>query len=474
MISFMVPFYRKTFTCLAALLCLGTVQAATLDEASAGARADLQAALAELAELQMTIGGEKIPLAQQLNQVEEQLAGRRKDLERTRRDQENQLVDLNVLKAEVKRRNEESGFLRGLLSEYARLFETRIHISEVQRYQDEIQDAHNAAASAELTPAETAERQIALVQRGIERLGNLLGGESFEGQGLTPNGRLESGEFTLLGPLALFSSAQSDTAGVAELQLGSPEATVIALEAESAKQIRQFSRSGEGEVPIDPTSGNALKIAGQKETLWAHIRKGGPVMVPILLLGVAALIICLIKWTQMARIKLATPRDLQAILDHIDEGQKEKALAHARSITGPIGEMLASAIQHVDEKKEYIEEVMYEKMLATKPRLERLMPVIALSAATAPLLGLLGTVTGMINTFNMITLFGTGDPRTLASGISEALITTEFGLIVAIPSLLFHAFISRKAKGVIGIMEQTGVGFINGIPSSEEERNLYA
>jgi biopolymer transport protein ExbB len=103
-------------------------------------------------------------------------------------------------------------------------------------------------------------------------------------------------------------------------------------------------------------------------------------------------------------------------------------------------------------------------MLAAKPGLESLLPFIALTAAAAPLLGLLGTVTGMISTFNMISLFGTGDPKTLSGGISEALITTEFGLYVAIPAVLAHAFLSRKAKGVLGSMEQTAVGFINGVP----------
>jgi biopolymer transport protein ExbB len=97
---------------------------------------------------------------------------------------------------------------------------------------------------------------------------------------------------------------------------------------------------------------------------------------------------------------------------------------------------------------------------------------LALSAAAAPLLGLLGTVTGMINTFNMITVFGAGDPKTLAGGISEALITTEFGLVVAIPSLLLHAVLSRRVKGVLASMEQTTVAFINGLPSQTEE-TLY-
>ena len=84
-------------------------------------------------------------------------------------------------------------------------------------------------------------------------------------------------------------------------------------------------------------------------------------------------------------------------------------------------------------------------------------------AATSPLLGLLGTVTGMIKTFKLITVFGTGDARSLSSGISEALITTEFGLFVAIPALIIHALLLRKTKGVLASMEQTAVAFKNGL-----------
>ena len=139
-------------------------------------------------------------------------------------------------------------------------------------------------------------------------------------------------------------------------------------------------------------------------------------------------------------------------------------MKHASSIKGPVGQLMETAVLHCNEPKEHIEEALYEQMLNTKPALERWMPFVALSAATAPLLGLLGTVTGMINTFRLISVIGTGDPKMLSSGISEALVTTEFGLIVAIPSLLIHAFISRKAKGVLGSMEQTSVAFINGVP----------
>ena len=138
-------------------------------------------------------------------------------------------------------------------------------------------------------------------------------------------------------------------------------------------------------------------------------------------------------------------------------------MAYAKSVKGPAGEMMAAAVEHSDDDKELIEEVLYEKIVILQPKLERMLPLIAVTAATAPLLGLLGTVTGMIKTFKLITVFGTGDAKSLSSGISEALITTEFGLIVAIPALIIHAILNRKAKSVVSSMEQTAVGFINGV-----------
>ncbi|HMO65457.1 MAG TPA: MotA/TolQ/ExbB proton channel family protein, partial [Verrucomicrobiota bacterium] len=168
------------------------------------------------------------------------------------------------------------------------------------------------------------------------------------------------------------------------------------------------------------------------------------------------------------RVRLATPMDVQQVLRALEQGNEQKAREHGRAVPGPAGEMLVAAMDHLDEKKEYIEEVMYERMLATKPRLEALLPFIALTATAAPLLGLLGTVTGMISTFSLISLFGTGDPRTLSSGISEALVTTKWGLLIAIPAVLIYAFLNRKAKGLLASMEQTAVSFINGLPERRE------
>lgn len=191
-------------------------------------------------------------------------------------------------------------------------------------------------------------------------------------------------------------------------------------------------------------------------------------MAPLLGLGAAMLLVALVKWLQLTRIRLATEKDLQKVLRHLGDDEQEKALVHARSIPGVAGDMLATAVEHADEKKEYIEEVVYEKMLGARTRLERGIAFLALTATAGPLLGLLGTVMGMISTFKLISSFGSGDPKLLAAGISEALIATATGMSVAIPALLLHAFLSRKAKGIIGSMEQTAVGFINGVPEKEK------
>ena len=99
-----------------------------------------------------------------------------------------------------------------------------------------------------------------------------------------------------------------------------------------------------------------------------------------------------------------------------------------------------------------MKEILFEKILEAQPRLERFLPFIAVTAAASPLLGLLGTVTGMITTFSQIRISGNSDINSLASGISEALVTTKFGLIAAIPALVLHALLSRRVQGLLAGM----------------------
>jgi biopolymer transport protein ExbB len=453
---------------LAAILPLTQTLGQNLEDLQAGFQADLDAALEELAKLQETISEEKIPLSKRLTELESELIAERFQLNKSEREADNRLVELGSLKSQAKSLSDEQAYLKGLISEYAELFETRIHITEVDAIQPAINETRSRLQSPDTAPEVLAEQSVALLHRSIDRLNQLIGGTIFDDQALSPNGILNQGKVVLAGPFALFGSEKMEDSGLAQLQLGSAEPTVTYLGPDKAEHIGVLAGSGQGLFPVDPTMGNALKIAATEDNLINHMKKGGPVMVPIVGLGLAAVMIALLKWLQLSRIRLAGPADLKLILAHLKAGHPDKASTHIATFKGQVGDVLRSALEHRSESKEYLEELMYEKMLSAKPALERFIALIALTAATAPLLGLLGTVTGMINTFNMITVFGTGDPRMLSGGISEALITTKFGLVVAVPALICHAFVTRKVKGVLGSMEQVSIGFINGLSDARK------
>jgi len=454
---------------VACLLAAGSVLGVeSFIEVEAAAKADLRKALEELAELQQSIAMQKEPIAKELNSLEDQALAKSRELDKAIRSKDNKLVDLNVLKNDVSARAEQVKFLAGVLTDFANQFETRIHISEVAEFKEGVASSKAAGASKDLSDVEKLKAQVALVDQALDRAAQIVGGRVYAGKALAAGGKLEEGTFAQVGPVVVYASASSPNAGLAKLQVGSPETTIVDIGMDKLEPIKSLTASSAGQLPFDPSGGNALKIAATEESFSEHVAKGGIVMFPLLGLGVVSVIIGVLKYIQLSGIRTVRPRDLQIVLDRIKEGRPDAAMEHAKGIQGPAGELMVAAVAHSEEKKEYIEEVLYEKMLSVRPSLERWLPLVALTAATAPLLGLLGTVTGMINTFRLISVFGTGDPKMLSSGISEALITTEFGLIVAIPALLIHAVCSRKVKGVLGSMEQTTVGFINGVPDVEE------
>ena len=277
-----------------------------------------------------------------------------------------------------------------------------------------------------------------------------------------PGGEYEEGTFVTLGPISYFLGTNGQI-GLPEAGVTSLDPIVSSISSQLQEGISGFVSTRKGIVPIDATLGDAFKIEATRETQLEEIKKGGLVMYPILGLATFAFIVAIFKWFEISSVKQAREQDLRVILQHLKSGEKENAIALAKSVKGPSGALLTAAVTNAEAALDLIEEILYEKMLKTQPRLERMLPLIAVTAATAPLFGLLGTVTGMIKTFNLITVFGTGDASNLSAGISEALVTTKFGLIIAIPALILYALLSRKAKGVLTSMEQTSIGFLNGL-----------
>jgi biopolymer transport protein ExbB len=223
--------------------------------------------------------------------------------------------------------------------------------------------------------------------------------------------------------------------------------------------------AGRGEsVVLDLSGGGALQQITQRVNFMEHIQLGGPVMVPIIGIAFLAIGLILHKIWYLNRVHKDTDRIMGEVSALAAKGDWEHCEAlvkrheHKRL---PVIEVVREGLAARNEDREILESVMQEAILRELPRVERGLSTIAIIGAVEPLLGLLGTVTGMIETFRVITLYGTGDPRLMSNGISEALITTEFGLIIAIPILLIYTFLSRRTNGIIGDMEEKAVHLSN-------------
>lgn len=445
---------------LAFILAAGSLTAQSFNAAGDQARKDLNAALAELNEVRSAIAEEKIPLVRSVASLEDEVQLKRSELERLRRLRDNSDLGLNRLRDQVQGLKDQNEYAAGLLDEFVRSFETRIDYAETQLYAQATEDARLALDDPVMSQSERFGKQIDVVGVALDRLDQLVGGHRFEGRALAPSGEIETGTFAAVGPTVFFVSGQSDLAGVTFNKLNAAEAAIAVPGTQYAAGIRQLVESGEGTIPADATLGKALKIVEGDDSILEHLAKGGSVGVVIMALGLVCLLLGIVKLLEIVRFKAPAPETVQGVLKHLRDGDASNAKTAASADSTGI---LPAGVENATVKRGTLEEILYEKILAVRPKLERFLPFIALTAAAAPLLGLLGTVTGMIKTFNLITIFGTGDAKSLSSGISEALVTTELGLIVAIPALIIHGLLTRMARQKIGDMEQAAVGFINGV-----------
>ncbi len=226
--------------------------------------------------------------------------------------------------------------------------------------------------------------------------------------------------------------------------------------------ISAYLKGQQDSVYMDISKGGAIRQLAHQLSLTKQVPKGGAIVWPILaILGFAVLILIerfiFFSKRRVNAEKLMTMLRVKIVADDWEgcktllENKKEKL----------IPKILLTALALKDRTRPEIENALQEAILGEIPAIERFLSTLGMLAAIAPLLGLLGTVTGMINTFHVITYYGTGDPRMMSGGISEALVTTMLGLSVAIPIMLAHTLLSRRVETQISRMEEKSVAFVN-------------
>jgi biopolymer transport protein ExbB len=203
--------------------------------------------------------------------------------------------------------------------------------------------------------------------------------------------------------------------------------------------------SGNVAMAVDPSFGSLLKLLINAPTFRERIDQGGTVGYVIIVLGLFGFMVSLERWLFLSGASTKVRRQLKS-----DAPDDNNAL----------GRILAVYHQNKEIDTETLELKLDEAILKETPKFEKRQGTIKVLAAVAPLMGLLGTVVGMIETFQMITLFGTGDPKLMAGGISQALMTTVMGLVVAIPLVLLYSLVAAKSRGLVEILEEQSAGMI--------------
>jgi biopolymer transport protein ExbB len=211
--------------------------------------------------------------------------------------------------------------------------------------------------------------------------------------------------------------------------------------------VEDFTKSTDGfsAVAIDPTRGALLNMLLDAPDFIDRVEQGGFIGYVIIAIGAIGVILA-----------------LERIMFLIITTRKVADQTRMKDIRrdNPLGRIILTYEQHKNLALESLELKLGEAILRERSPLEKHLTLIKIISVIAPLLGLLGTVTGMINTFQTITLFGTGDPKLMAGGISQALVTTVLGLSVAIPVVFFHTLASTRSKAILSVLEEQSTGLV--------------
>jgi len=305
----------------------------------------------------------------------------------------------------------------------------------------------------------------------LKRLQRQVGGYVHSGQSLyQDDNKVYEGTYYFMGPISYFFDETGKTGGLAINREQSYLPVTYPLPQLGTQQIADLKEGKRTRIPVDVTGGKALHLKEARGSVWEHIQKGGIVGYSILFLGAFALLTGLLKLWDIRELSVDKPKDIQAALGQMQPGDVDPARSPWNRLRKSSRELFAIGLKHRDKPRDLLEELMYAHVLLQRNHHERRLPLLKVIAAAAPLLGLLGTVVGMMKTFTLITVFGTGNASKLSSGISEALVTTEMGLMVAIPTLVIYGYLAHNTERKLLLLEQYATDFVNAFSARQITR----
>ena len=418
----------KVFSATVLLFSANISFAASSDDAKQSILSDIKTAQRTLSKTQNSISKEQATLAKQIFTKQQSLSKLREQAAVNRRLADENTLSLDQLQTRLGTWQQQQQYQLNLLSRFVR------------------QNTSNSASSNESANSqnELLSRVVSLINNQEQALYPQLKKQSV----VLSNGELSQANTLQVGPVAWFSTQTPKLMGLLNLDDESNALKVALVQSTSDDNPldNTLKQNGVGStlLSFDPSLTHLVTSQAQQESPLEHLEKGGLWAIPIILFACFALTIALLKAAQLLRlskIKMHSQMQLQQLF---------KA-ENSSEFAGMQQQLFNLTLQ--SEKGQVRDDQLFNQLIHDKHKLDNFIGAIAVTAAVAPLLGLLGTVSGMIETFKMMTLFGSGDPEVVSGGIAQALITTELGLVVAIPALVLNALLSRKAKAYYSQLE---------------------
>ena len=414
----------KTFSILVLLFSAHISFAASSDDAKKSILSDIKTAQRTLSNTQNSVAKEQALLGKKIFNKQQSLSKLREEAAVNRRLADEDTLSLEQLQTRLDTWQQQQQYQLNLLNRFVRQNSDSEHVTNNQN--------------------ELLSQVVSLISDQEQALY-----PHFKKQPVVlSNGELSQANTLQVGPVAWFSTQTPKLAGLLNLDDESNALKVALVQSTSNDNPldNTLKQNGVGStlLTFDPSLTHLVTSQAQQESPLEHLEKGGLWAIPIILFACFALTIALLKAAQLLRlskIKMHSQMQLQQFF----KGES------TNEFTGMQKQLFNLTLQ--SEKGQVRDDQLFNQLIHDKHKLDNFIGAIAVTAAVAPLLGLLGTVSGMIETFKMMTLFGSGDPEVVSGGIAQALITTELGLVVAIPALVLNALLSRKAKAYYSQLE---------------------
>jgi len=281
-----------------------------------------------------------------------------------------------------------------------------------------------------------------------------------KGEFYLPDGKKVEGDIVKVGNIAAYGISKEAAGALAPAGDGNYKLWNAVGSADDAKAMFAKEKTDTVDIFVYENLDKEVDYVTEK-TFVDTMEDGGIIGYIIFALGLFGLVLLGLRVINLMKASTNVQDITQIVVEKVESGKKDEALDAIKGFEGSTARVIKSTLRNIDKNREHVEDVIMENILNESTQIDRYGSFVLVIAAVAPLMGLLGTVTGMITTFEVITEFGTGDPKLLSGGISAALVTTMQGLIVAIPLLLIGNLLSGWAQSIKDSMEQNALHIVN-------------